>query len=446
MQIELITTTFDDNQKNVNEETMSFQPDQGEECNVINLYPQMTYQKFLGFGGAFTESAGYVYAGMDQQSRERMLHDYFDAHEMHYVIGRVHLDSCDFSCGHYEAMSDAADTEMKSFSIEHMEQYILPLFDDAQKLCGKPIEIMVSPWSPPAFMKSNGERNHGGSLLPEYRKAWAEYICKYILLLRERGLHINRMSLQNEPNATQPWDSCRYTPEEEKVFLRDFMYPSMQEHGLTEIEIFIWDHNKERAFDRAEAIIDAETDHMVSGIAFHWYSGDHFDALSLIREKYPDKILAMSEACIEYYKYDKGDYLCNAQRYAHDMIGNMNHGMQLFYDWNLVLDETGGPNHVGNLCDAPYLYDHEQQKLIERNTLSYIRHFSHYIEPGAKRIGWTKYTEEIELTAFLNPDGRIIIVLLNQGTEGQQVRLRLKGMLAEIDIAPQSIATGVISY
>ncbi|MDO5572509.1 MAG: glycoside hydrolase family 30 beta sandwich domain-containing protein [bacterium] len=446
MQMNLTTTTFTENQKKVETVTLPFHPDQDEERDIINLYPQMSYQEFLGFGGAFTESAGYVYAGMDQESRELMLHDYFDEHEMHYILGRIHLDSCDFSCGHYEAMSDPKDVLMESFSIDHMEQYVFPLLDDAQKICGRPIEIMVSPWSPPSFMKTNSERDHGGKLKPEYHTFWAEYICRYITLLRRRGLHVNRMTLQNEPNASQPWDSCRYTAEEEKVFLRDFLYPAFIKYSLEDIEIFIWDHNKERAFERAETIIDAETDHMVKGIAFHWYSGDHFEALSMIREKYPDKILAMSEACIEYYKYDKDDYLRNAQRYAHDMIGNMNHGMQLFYDWNLVLDEKGGPNHAGNLCDAPYLYDAKQNQLIERNTLAYIRHFSHYIQPGARRIGWTKYTADMELTAFQNPDGTLIVVLLNQEQTEKQIRLRLNGMLADIKAAPQSIATGVILY
>ncbi len=446
MQMNLTTTTFTEKQKKVETVTLPFHPDQDEERDIINLYPQMSYQEFLGFGGAFTESAGYVYAGMDRENREQMLHDYFDEHEMHYILGRIHLDSCDFSCGHYEAMSDSKDILMESFSIDHMKQYVFPLLDDAQKICGRPIEIMVSPWSPPSFMKTNGERDHGGKLKPEYHIFWAEYICRYITLLRGRGLHVNRMTLQNEPNASQPWDSCRYTAEEEKVFLRDFLYPAFIKYSLEDIEIFIWDHNKERAFERAETIIDAETDHMVKGIAFHWYSGDHFEALSMIREKYPNKILAMSEACIEYYKYDKDDYLRNAQRYAHDMIGNMNHGMQLFYDWNLVLDEKGGPNHAGNLCDAPYLYDAKQNQLIERNTLAYIRHFSHYIQPGARRIGWTKYTADIELTAFQNPDGTIIVVLLNQEQTEKQIRLRLNGMLADIKAAPQSIATGVILY
>ena len=161
------------------------------------------------------------------------------------------------------------------------------------------------------------------------------------------------LTLQNEPKAVQTWDSCIYTAQEEKIFLRDYVWPSLAEHNLTDIDIYIWDHNKERAFEWAETIIDAETDHMVAGIAFHWYSGDHFEALRMLRERFPKKKLLLSEACIEFSKYSAEDNLANAQKYAHDIIGNLNEGMSVFLDWNLVLDELGGPNHVKNFCDAP---------------------------------------------------------------------------------------------
>ena len=151
---------------------------------------------------------------------------------------------------------------------------------------------------------------------------------------------VNRISLQNEPAAVQTWDSCIYSAEQEKTFLRDFLYPEMVKNDLNDIEIFIWDHNKERIFERACAIIDETTDHMIAGIAFHWYSGDHFESLDYLRRKFPDKKMILSEACIEYSKYIADDYLTNAQKYAHDIIGNLNNGMTAFYDWNLLLREA----------------------------------------------------------------------------------------------------------
>ncbi|WP_099469903.1 glycoside hydrolase family 30 protein [Konateibacter massiliensis] len=445
MDLKLTTTTFANNVKEETKKQFHFNQEDEEENYVINLYPEVVYQKIEGFGGAITDAAGYVYAQMSKEQQEEALRTYFGKEEMNYQIVRTHMDSCDFSLGHYEAMSDSQDLEMESFNMERTEKYIFPLLEDAQKACETKIEIMLTPWSPPVFMKTNGERNHGGKLKEEYKAFWAEYICRYIKEFRNRGYQVTRISLQNEPKATQTWDSCVYTAKEEKIFLRDYMYPALCKNGLSDIEIFIWDHNKERVFDRACEIIGEDTNHMVAGIAFHWYSGDHFEALQLVKDKFPDKKLILSEACIEYCKYSSDNYLENAQKYAHDIIGNLNHGMTAFYDWNIFLDEMGGPNHVKNYCDAPYMFDMKTKKVLERNTLSYIRHFSHFIKPEAVRIAHTRYTEKLDVTAFKNTDGTIAVVLLNTEDEERQAYIRIEGHGVKVTIAPNSIATGIIS-
>ncbi|MDO5346073.1 MAG: glycoside hydrolase family 30 beta sandwich domain-containing protein [Lachnospiraceae bacterium] len=438
------TTVFRENVKQIQVGETAFSEDCGVENQAVNLYPSVRGQRFEGFGGAFTDSAGYVYAQMSEEQRKQMLYTYFDKKELNYRLGRIHLDSCDFSMEQYEALSDANDTEMKNFSLERGMKYILPLLQDAERAAGRKIELMLSPWSPPAFMKTNGQRSRGGKLKEEFRGRWARYVCLYIKRLREMGCLISRISLQNEPAAVQTWDSCIYTAEEEKVFLREFLYPEMVKNGLDDIEIYIWDHNKERVFERACGTIDETTDQMITGVAFHWYSGDHFEALDYLKKRFPDKKMILSEACIEYSKYSAGDGLANARKYAHDMIGNLNHGMTAFYDWNLVLDEVGGPNHVGNYCDAPYLYDTKKKELMERNTLAYIRHFSHYIQPGAVWIGSSRYTDEIDVTAFENPDHTIQVVLLNRTEQEKKVFLRLEGEVAELTLPANGIMTAEI--
>lgn len=444
MKIKVYSTTYENNTECCAENELDFLPDDGEENQVVNLYPAMKYQTFEGFGGALTESAGYIFGQMNKDQQDEMLQQYFGADQMKYRMVRIPIDSCDFSLGHYEAVEDAEDKEFGGFQLERVEQNIFPLLDSAQKVYGDDLDIMLTPWSPPAYMKTNQDRNHGGRLKEEYKKIWAEYICRYIKEYRERGYKVKRISLQNEPKAVQSWDSCIYTAVEEKEFLRDYMWPSLQENGLTDIEVFIWDHNKERAFERACIIIDETTEHMVSGIAFHWYSGDHFEALKMISEKFPGKKLILSEACIEYCKFAADDYLKNAQKYAHDMIGNMNNGMTGFYDWNIVLDEAGGPNHVGNFCDAPFLFDTKKKELLKRNTARYLWHFSHFIENGAVRIGTTSYTDQVEVTAFLNRDNQISAVLLNRTEEELAVNMRMNGKITAMRLLPNSITTAVV--
>ncbi len=444
MYLKYIRTAYKENQRNRQEEMAEFFPDEGEENCLLNLYPSVTYQTFEGFGGAFTESAGYVYRQMSATQREEMLREYFETDKMAYRMARIPIDSCDFSLGHYEAVENVEDKAFAEFQFRRVEENILPLLDDAQKIYGGNLELMLTPWSPPAYMKDNGDRNYGGGLKPEYRKVWAAYLCRYIQEYRSRGYLVRRISLQNEPKAAQTWDSCVYSAREEKEFLRDFMWPALQENNLSDIEVFIWDHNKERAYERACEIIDETTNHMVAGIAFHWYSGDHFEALSMIRDRFPDKKLILSEACIEYSKFSPEDFLANAQKYAHDMIGNMNHGMNGFYDWNIVLDETGGPNHVGNFCDAPFLYDTQNKELIRRNTADYLWHFTQFIKPGAVRIGMTNYSDALEATAFLNSDEEIVVVLLNRTAQEIKVNIRLRNRMAQLLVRPDEIGTAVL--
>ena len=318
---------------------------------------------------------------------------------------------------------------------------MIPLLEAAQKRAGKKLKLMLSAWSPPEYMKTNGSRLGGGSLKKEYYGRWAAYICRYIEEFQKRGFQVERISIQNEPAAVQTWDSCVYTPEEEKEFLKDHLYPELQKRGLDQVEVFAWDHNKERLFERAEMLLDLETDPMLAGFAFHWYSGDHFEALDLVRKHHPAKKLILSESCLEFGKYDKGLETENAVRLAHDMIGNLNHGMCAFYDWNLLLDAQGGPNHQNNYCDAPWFYHADGQYLEQRRIFRYYWHFAHFILPGAVRLGVTRYTEELDVTAWENPDGTRVLIALNKAPRPVPVVLRVQGQLCRFIMEARAVAS-----
>lgn len=444
MKLQYIETTYTNNVKETTEQEIIFVNNKEVENELVNLYPQVQYQQIEGFGGTITESAGYIYSLMEAEQKEEIIRKYFEKSGMNYRYVRIPIDSCDFSLGHYEAVSCEEDELFERFSFERVEKYILPLLDDAEKSSGRKLEIMLSPWSPPSYMKTNGKRNHGGKLKNNYKKRWSEYICKYIEEYRKRGYRVTKISLQNEPKAVQTWDSCIFTAEEQKEFLKNYMWPSLVKHHLEDVEVYIWDHNKERAFEWAETIIDNETQKMVAGVAFHWYSGDHFQALQMIKERFPQKKLLLSEACIEYRKFDACNYLDNAQKYAHDMIGNFNNGMNTFLDWNLILDEQGGPNHAGNFCDAPFHFDRKKKQIKESNIFGYIWHFSHFLEPNSVRIGVSTYTDKLEIAAFQSKS-KIVFMVLNRTNERISAVIRLRENCAKIVVSPKAIATGIIS-
>ena len=410
------------------------------ENQVINLYPEITYEKFEGFGGAITEAAAYIYSLMNEEEKKQVIETYFSPEQMNYQLVRIHMDSCDFSLDMYEAMSDPEDTKLNSFSFERTEKYIIPMLKDAQKASKGNLKLMLTPWSPPAFMKTNGKRTGGGKLKPEYRNLWAEYICRYIREFKDRGFEVQRISVQNEPKAVQTWDSCLFTAEEEKEFLRDHLYPAMKKHGYEDIEVFIWDHNKERIYERVRDTVDEETKNMITGAAFHWYSGDHFEGLNLVRQMYPDMKLIMSESCLEYSIFDEKNINSVTNRLCHEIIGDLQAGMCAFYDWNLLLDEKGGPNHVGNYCHAPFLYDTVEHKLMPQKTQEQFYMFSHFILPGSVRIASTKYTEQIDEVAYLTPENKIVVLLLNKSDQILSVNIRLNGKIGSLILAPKLLS------
>lgn len=434
-QIELITCTDGE----ILREKMRFSEEIREkETRVVNLYPGVTGQTVCGFGGAVTDAAGYVYSLMPEKLQKQLMDLYFGENGLSYRVLRVPIDSCDFSVEMFESMSEPDET-FGSFSMERELKYILPMLKDAKAAAHGDISLMLSPWSPPAKWKDNGERKHGGKLLPQYRALWAEYIVRYVKEFEALGFPVAFLTVQNEPKAVQTWDSCVYTAEEEKRFIDDFLKPALTRAGLDHIRLIGWDHNKERAYEWARVLGSS-----VDGIGCHWYSGDHFEALDLIGKEFPSHELMLTESCIEFSHYSKEDSLVNALRLAHELMGDLNHGMSRFIDWNMLLDADGGPNHVGNFCDAPFLYDMPQNQLDIRPIFDIYRQFALAIPAGSRRIASSSYTSDIECAAFIRPDAVISAVLMNRSSEEKTVRLRLNDEICEFKFPPRSVRTAII--
>ncbi|THF72572.1 glycoside hydrolase family 30 protein [Cohnella fermenti] len=420
----------------------AFRPDsEGVENELINVYDDISYQEILGFGGAITEASAVTAAKLGEENRSKIIEAYFDAERgIGYTLARTHINSCDFSLGNYTYVQEG-DAALATFDIAHDKRQIIPLIKRAAETAGESFLLYASPWSPPAWMKTNGAMNGGGRLRPEYRDAWARYYVKFIEAYEAEGLPVWGLTVQNEAKAVQRWDSCVYTAEEEAAFVRDHLGPALEGAGLMErVRLMVWDHNKERVYDRARvAFEDPEAAKYIWGIGFHWYSGDHFEALSLVRDRFPDKKLVFTEGCheggVQFGSWASGE------RYAHDIIGNLNNGMSGWTDWNIVLDEQGGPNHVGNYCDAPIIADTRTDELTFQSSYYYIGHFSKYIRPGAVRVGWSKYTEKLQTTAFRNPDGTLAVVVLNKTDKELPYTLRSRGEIAGLSIPAHSIQT-----
>lgn len=413
-----------------------------EEMELIYIYPDKKRQEIYGFGGAFTESSGYCYAQLSKEEKEKVLNWYFSEEGLQYNMGRTHINSCDFSLSNYCACDDKEDGDFKSFTLKREEQYIFPLIYDAMDKAGQKLPLLLSPWSPPAYMKTNHSMNGGGKLKENYYGRWAKYIAHYITEMKKREMNVRWLTVQNEPNATQVWDSCRYTVKEEATFIREFLGKELEKSNLSDIGIYVWDHNKERACKRLEEILEVKgTREYVKGVGVHWYSGDHFENIEMLRQYYPELDILFTEGCVEYSKFDKEDEVKNAELYAHDMIGNFKSGLNGFLDWNLLLDEQGGPNHVGNYCAAPIMCKKDWEGVERHLSYYYIGHFSRYVKQGARVIWLSKYTANIEGVAFLNPDGERVVVLLNQTEYSIKAKVGEEKRGTFVELAPHSIVT-----
>ena len=408
---------------------------------MVTVNPERIFQTIEGFGGAFTEAAAVTWQKLSPLKREQVLQEYFAVENgHHYRLCRVHMNSCDFSLGNYAHVETHGDVDLEGFSIERDRRALLPLIKAAQQVAGETIKLLVSPWSPPAWMKSSGTMNHGGHLLPQYAQAWARCFVRFIEEYEQEGVPVWAVSVQNEPAATQRWDSCVYSAEEERDFVRDHLGPELAKAGLGHIKIVVWDHNRDWMVERANVMFsDPKAAQYVWGTGFHWYGDDHFDHVQQVHDAWPDKQLLFTEGCQEggphIGSWDLGE------RYARSMINDLNRWTVGWIDWNLVLDETGGPNHVGNLCSAPILIDTANDALMHQNSFYYIGHFARFVKPGARRILCAASRQDIEATAFVNPDGSVATVVMNR-THGH-IRFALKedGQRSVCELPPRSIAT-----
>ncbi len=440
-------TTPDPSFRVAREPARAFKPDGGVETPVVNIYPDVTFQTFDGFGGALTESAAVTWQKLPPAVRKEFLRAVFDPKAgLCYTIGRVHLNSCDFSTGNY-ACVEPGDLALRTFSIRREKQAMVPFALAAQKAAKRDIRLLVSPWSPPGWMKTTGEMNRGGKLLPECARAWAGCYVRFIQAMEAEGLHIGMVSVQNEPKATQSWDSCVYTGEEERDFVRDHLGPALKKAGLLpRVELYVWDHNRERLYERAAVVLDdPKAAKYVAGAAFHWYSGDHFDALSLVSRRFPKAKLLFSEGCVELHSASRADSWSQGERYAHHLLGDLSHGATGWLDWNVLLDEIGGPNHVGNYCNAPIIADTKAGKLVYQNAFYFISHFSRFIRPNAVRVGSTSFSSDLETVAFRNEDGSVVLVTLNRTDKDMRFVVRDNGLAVPLTLPAHSIRTSVIS-
>ena len=430
----------------VEQPAITFAQDLETENLLINIYPEFKYQKILGFGAAFTETAAYNFSLLSPASQEKVSELYFGKTGIGFNFCRTHINSSDFGIDEYTYVADG-DVDLKTFNIDRDRKYVIPMIKAAFKV-NPDIWLFASPWSPPAWMKDNKKMIDGGHLLPQYYQTWAKYFSLYLEEYRKEGVDFFGVTVQNEAKAVQTWESCIWSGKEEGLFATNYLRPTLDETGFGEIKIMVWDHNKERIMERArESFSVPGAKEAIWGIAHHWYSGDHFDNLRMTHELFPDKPFVATENGFGGVRgSDVAKTWETTERFAKETIVNFNNFSAALVTWNLIVDlETGGPYHNRPGGASAAIFVDSKKKEFSLGTNYYANgHFSKYIKRGAVRIGNSTYNDAVKVAAFSNPDGEIVIVILNTTDEDAKPKIRLNNCTADFNLPAKSLQTMII--
>lgn len=437
----------------------------------IQLLPNQEYQTITGFGGSFTEASAHLLNQLGEQNRSKVLEAYFGEDGARYSLTRTHMNSCDFSVTNYSYAPVEDDMGLEHFSIEEDKNDIILMIKEAMALSQDGFKIVSSPWTAPPWMKDNNDWR-GGKLLPKYYDTWALFFSKYIDAYKAEGIDIWGFTVENEPLGNDNnWESMHFTPQEMTQFVQHHLGPKLEADGKGHVKVLGYDQNREHLKEWVDVMYaDEATSKYYDGTAIHWYASTYEvfpEALQYAHQKAPNKHLIQTEACVDaeipkwkddvwYWSKEATDWgwdwapeadkkyhpkYVPVYRYARDIIGCLNNWVDGWIDWNMVLDRQGGPNWFKNWCVAPVIVDSEKDEIYFTPLYHTMAHFSKYIRPGAKRIGFNTTDESLLVTAAKNPDGTIAVVVLNMDTDPKNVELSMEGRSKQLKISPQAIQT-----
>ena len=408
----------------------------------------------------------------------------------------IAVDQDGFSQAEYSGIKD------ERFDLLPMIQQALEIKNNQDDV---DLRIVASPWTAPAWMKDiedwyrpgsaeSGQDGTGGSLKPEYLDTFADYFVRYLNAYRQEGVPIWGLTPVNEPlgNSGQ-WESMHFTPESQRDFIKTYLGPKLAANGYRDVELFMLDHSRGHLEQWADVIYaDPESAEFVSGAAVHWYESTfkvYEDVFDRVHDRFPGFSIINTEACIDDlgndappgvldpvgYKesgwFDNDDFWWNrnasdwaysvtwegvnaadhpmytpAHRYARNIIVSLNHWVSGWLDWNVVLDQRGGPNHVGNFCAAPIMIDTASGNIYYTPIYYILAQFSRTIRPGDRAVQTDKTLKSLDRDAIhacasINDAGLLTVQVLNTTKKPIDYRLQIGTQHAEVIVAANALQT-----
>ncbi|KAL1502271.1 hypothetical protein ABEB36_007437 [Hypothenemus hampei] len=419
---------------------------------TVTININNTHQRIFGFGGAFTDATGINIKRLPEKAQELLLEAYFGENGIQYSIGRVPIGGTDFSTKGY-TYCDTEDETLAAFALQPEDNdYKIPFLKKAIQLRGQEnIKFFASAWSAPIWMKTNDEYNGFGKIKDEYYATWAYYYLKFFDAYKEQGIDFWAVTTQNEPINGLIGTSVQnngFSYDEMKIWIKDYLGPTIRNSTYSDIKIIAHDDQRFLIPLLNNYILsDEETVNYIDGIGVHWYTDFIIPPEFLIyaSSQYKDLFVLSTEACIDSVTnqgvvVDFGSWH-RGERYLDDIMDDLSYDVIGWVDWNMVLNETGGPTWISNEVDSPIIVNGTDESFYKQPMFYAIGHFSKFVVPNSIRVDADIDDTDVRVLAFVRPDEKIAVVLWNKSSDKKEVTVNILDKSGTVTLDPLSINT-----
>lgn len=403
----------------------------------VEILPARRKQEVLGFGGAFTDAATYMFSRLAPDARAALFHELFHPTQMGFSVGRSCVGSSDYSTVAYSYDESATpDLSLSRFSIAHDRQWILPMLREARRV-NPDLFLLSSPWSPPAWMKDN-DSLLGGTIRRRYLAQYASYLTRFVEAYAAAGVRVDAITTQNEVDTDQDgrMPQCTWPQEAEVEFVGEHLGPAFVKAGL-HTRIWLIDHNY-NLWGRAIAELqDDAVRRFADGIAWHGYLGSPVE-MTRVHDAYPEKNAYWTEGGPD---ITDPKYQTDWTKWAGTFTGILRNWARCIIAWNLALDEHGKPNIGPFSCGGLVTIDSRTRAITRSGMFWAFAHFSRHVRRGAHVLDSTGNASGVTHVAFENPDGSRVLVLANARGAAARQRVVAGDSATELSLPADSITT-----
>lgn len=401
----------------------------------IEIDSVQTYQSVDGFGYALTGGSAYLINRMNTAQSTALLNEVFGngigVSYLRVSIGASDLNASVYS---YDDMPvGQTDPTLANFSLSQDTVDLIPVIKKILAI-NPNIKIMGSPWSAPVWMKDNGS-SIGGSLQPQYYSVYAQYFVKYIQQMKAKGITIDAITVQNEPQHGGNNPSMVMSASQQADFVKNHLGPAFQSAAIT-TKIIIWDHNCDNANYPITVLSDAVARQYIDGSAFHLYAGD-ISALSSVKAVFPDKNLYFTEQWTGANGSFNGDLKWHVKNVV---IGSMRNWSKNAIEWNLASDPFYQPHTPGGCSECKGALTIDGNNYTRNVSYYIIAHASKFVPAGSVRIASTT-TSSLPNVAFLTPSGKKVLVVVNDGSATENFNIKYKNKWTTASLAAGAVGT-----